>query len=429
MALRCDSYILLFSLLLARDTDCKKKAEESQVLQDSTTAMCEPWCQNSDEHTKWCKCSACAFATHGLSVGDRCTFDDVTRCTPQVQNDVPFATCSKWCTERYIDSHCGMCACKQCAFCTASMAARTACTSYQPKGDITYERCDSFCDLRYAAVHCSICRCRGCGYCSSMPMCDPSLRVDCACDPTHEKDARVLMCASFCSRSSHCSQCKCASCDFCLAKNQPRSPPDSPSPPPPPMPPKLTPPPPPPHPPPNPHPRPPPSPPRPPHPRPPCPQLPDSPWPSNPSPPVMLAGSASTQAQFVASKHPPQLEESLTSPMPDPLANIAQQTSGGNLLFILFGTIGAALLLSIGLAMCSSGICLRCHTSSMSSDKGMKSTAQPVRRSVDQQRTCRCTRSGREPRKEQRWNRQQWKEVPLFDEDTLDGESYTSQTF
>eukprot|EP00316_Scyphosphaera_apsteinii_P017802 CAMPEP_0119302296 /NCGR_PEP_ID=MMETSP1333-20130426/3916_1 /TAXON_ID=418940 /ORGANISM="Scyphosphaera apsteinii, Strain RCC1455" /LENGTH=192 /DNA_ID=CAMNT_0007304609 /DNA_START=686 /DNA_END=1262 /DNA_ORIENTATION=+ len=115
------------------------------------------------------------------------------------------------------------------------------------------------------------------------------------------------------------------------------------------------------------------------------------------------AGSASTQAQFVASKHPPQLEESLTSPMPDPLANIAQQTSGGNLLFILFGTIGAALLLSIGLAMCSSGICLRCHTSSMSSDKGMKSTAQPVRRSVDQQRTCRCTRSGREPRKEQRW--------------------------
>ena len=43
---------------------------------DSTTAQCEPWCQNTEAHIKYCKCSACSFAGKH-AVGEACSFADV----------------------------------------------------------------------------------------------------------------------------------------------------------------------------------------------------------------------------------------------------------------------------------------------------------------------------------------------------------------
>mmetsp|Transcript_12476 Transcript_12476/g.26960 ORF Transcript_12476/g.26960 Transcript_12476/m.26960 type:complete len:362 (-) Transcript_12476:713-1798(-) len=273
------------------------------LMTDSTQALCEPWCQNNGEHLKWCKCSACSFATKGLNPGDQCSFDDVTRCAPTSKEDLPYEACSTWCSEKYADAHCDMCACRRCQFCRAALDARVACKSFAPAGgDTTYERCDAFCDARYSAVHCSMCRCRSCSFCADVAMCDPTERDDCSCDPTHAKDSHTLMCASFCSRSSHCSQCKCAACPLCLGEGMPSQPPPPPLSPPKPFPPKRVSPPPP-------KPPPPPPPPPCPTPPPPPPAMPDAPWPAAPSPPPpplpmlkvqqaqQLHGDASTSLQ------------------------------------------------------------------------------------------------------------------------------------
>ena len=55
---------------------------------DSTTAQCEPWCQNTEAHIKYCKCSACSFAGKH-AVGEACSFADVTRCESNKPDDLP----------------------------------------------------------------------------------------------------------------------------------------------------------------------------------------------------------------------------------------------------------------------------------------------------------------------------------------------------
>ena len=99
--------------------------------QDATHATCEPWCGDNDQHQKWCKCRACPFSRFRLGEGEECTFSEVKQCKPKEANDLPFESCSKWCTEKFMDSHCNMCACKECPFCVASASShvRDACIS------------------------------------------------------------------------------------------------------------------------------------------------------------------------------------------------------------------------------------------------------------------------------------------------------------
>lgn len=208
---------------------------------DSTTAQCEPWCQNTEQHVKYCKCSACSFANK-KALGEPCTFDDVTKCSSGKQDDLPYEACSTWCKSTYADVHCEMCGCKACAFCKAALASRVPCQSFAPRDDTPYEKCDSFCSSRYPDVHCSLCRCRGCSWCKGREMCDPTKRNDCACEPEKTGDSRVMQCNDWCKSYSHCTKCKCAACPFCMAKTQPRTPPQPPALPPPPAlspPPKL----------------------------------------------------------------------------------------------------------------------------------------------------------------------------------------------
>ena len=141
---------------------------------DTPTAQCQPWCQPVDDHIRWCKCSGCEFAQSGMKIGDKCAIDPDLKCKPVDDNDLPFESCSTWCSERYLDSHCSMCACKRCGFCKAEIAGRKACKSYTPRGDVDYERCDGFCKEVYKEAHCSLCRCRGCGYCAGEEMCESS---------------------------------------------------------------------------------------------------------------------------------------------------------------------------------------------------------------------------------------------------------------
>ena len=79
---------------------------------DTPTAQCQPWCQPVDDHIRWCKCSGCEFAQSGMKIGDTCAIDPDLKCKPVDDNDLPFESCSTWCSERYLDSHCSMCACK-----------------------------------------------------------------------------------------------------------------------------------------------------------------------------------------------------------------------------------------------------------------------------------------------------------------------------
>ena len=83
---------------------------------DTPTAQCQPWCQPVDDHIRWCKCSGCEFAQSGMKIGDTCSIDPDLKCKPVDDNDLPFESCSTWCSERYLDSHCSMCACKRCGF-------------------------------------------------------------------------------------------------------------------------------------------------------------------------------------------------------------------------------------------------------------------------------------------------------------------------
>ncbi len=108
---------------------------------DSTTAQCEPWCQNTEAHIKYCKCSACSFAGKH-AVGEACSFADVTRCESNKPDDLPYEACSSWCKATYADAHCEMCACRACDFCAAAFASRVACSSFAPPGrDVDYEKC------------------------------------------------------------------------------------------------------------------------------------------------------------------------------------------------------------------------------------------------------------------------------------------------
>ena len=171
---------------------------------DTPTAQCQPWCQPVDDHIRWCKCSGCEFAQSGMKIGDTCSIDPDLKCKPVDDNDLPFESCSTWCSERYLDSHCSMCACKRCGFCKAEIAGRKACKSYTPRGDVDYERCDGFCKEVYKEAHCSLCRCRGCGYCAGEEMCDPRVSDECGCEPYNDGDSHVMKCADFCSKPSHC---------------------------------------------------------------------------------------------------------------------------------------------------------------------------------------------------------------------------------
>ena len=119
-------------------------------------------------------------------------------CHSSARDDTNFETCSSWCTSKYSDAHCEMCACKRCDFCRIALESRVACSSHAPaRSDTTYEKCDSFCNARFAEVHCSLCRCRGCGFCDDVAMCDPAQVTDCACDPETPKDSKTMqVCAA-----------------------------------------------------------------------------------------------------------------------------------------------------------------------------------------------------------------------------------------
>jgi len=149
-----------------------------------------------------------------------------------VQNELPCcALLSVWtnCRDAFLCPSLSLpcrCACKACSYCVEALQARVPCSSFAPKGDVDYERCDSFCDSRFSEVHCSLCRCRGCSYCEDIPICDPIIRDDCACEPTTDKDSRTMQCASWCTKDTHCKQCKCAGCPLCASRTSiPRAPP------------------------------------------------------------------------------------------------------------------------------------------------------------------------------------------------------------
>ena len=67
---------------------------------DTPTAQCQPWCQPVDDHIRWCKCSGCEFAQSGMKIGDTCSIDPDLKCKPVDDNDLPFESCSTWCSER-----------------------------------------------------------------------------------------------------------------------------------------------------------------------------------------------------------------------------------------------------------------------------------------------------------------------------------------
>ena len=164
----------------------------SDVEDDVAYADCQPFCSESEwrSHCGMCKCKGCRFCS----------------CSSQYEDDSTERQCQAWCSDEYYHDHCSRCKCQGCDFC----AHGPTCTPSQPD-DSQYEQCDAFCSTEFASTHCSLCKCKGCDFCK-----EPSHEA--TCTSGIKGDADHEMCEDFCdpaNRGDHCAMCKCRGCDFC----------------------------------------------------------------------------------------------------------------------------------------------------------------------------------------------------------------------
>ena len=228
-------------------TPCTSSHEE-----DSGYEACYGWCSAvaAAEHCTWCKCRGCDWcaATDGGTI--EAPGDDAQACSSDVEGDVDHADCQPFCNENEWRSHCGLCKCKGCGFCSCSSkhaddsterqcqtwcseeyyddhcprckcqgcefcAHGPPCTPSQDD-DSEYEQCEEFCSADFATQHCGLCKCKGCGFCKE------GLPLAATCTSGIEGDANREMCQDFCdpaNRKDHCQMCKCRGCDFCACES------------------------------------------------------------------------------------------------------------------------------------------------------------------------------------------------------------------
>jgi hypothetical protein len=73
-------------------------------------------------------------------------------CSSEIEDDVAYADCQPFCMESEWRSHCSMCKCKGCGFCSCS-------STYED--DSTERQCQAWCSDEYYDDHCSRCKCQG----------------------------------------------------------------------------------------------------------------------------------------------------------------------------------------------------------------------------------------------------------------------------
>ena len=177
------------------DNTCSSSFED-----DGGVEACESWCSADffGDHCQRCKCKGCGFCKAGPP------------CSSNVPEDSSYKMCEPFCDSQFASSHCSMCKCQQCDFCTAASvpgvgtpAVASTCTS-GIEGDVDHETCEAFCDPASKDTHCNLCKCRGCNFCS--------------CSSEHEADSSVEECQKWCRDDQigpHCSWCACKGCRFC----------------------------------------------------------------------------------------------------------------------------------------------------------------------------------------------------------------------
>ena len=168
---------------------CSSDAED-----DVSYADCQPFCTESEwrSHCGICKCKGCHFCS----------------CSSTYDDDSTERQCQAWCSDEYYDDHCGRCKCQGCDFC----AHGRPCTPAQ-SDDSSYEQCESFCAIEFSSTHCGLCKCKDCDFCKA-----PAESPVATCSSGVIGDVDREICEDFCdpaNRADHCSMCKCRGCDFC----------------------------------------------------------------------------------------------------------------------------------------------------------------------------------------------------------------------
>lgn len=152
--MRCAIFLLLASLRAAAGAAGDYCA--SDFPDDVYTESCYGWCDvlNSESHCAYCKCRGCAFCAAAASPAAGVGGTDV--CESGQQGDIHYRDCAGFCSEEYKSSHCSLCKCKACGFCTCA----------DDEGDGQEESCEGWCAAEFADSHCKSCKCKGCEMCA-----------------------------------------------------------------------------------------------------------------------------------------------------------------------------------------------------------------------------------------------------------------------
>ena len=152
--MRCAIFLLLASLRAAAGAAGDYCA--SDFPDDVYTESCYGWCDvlNSESHCAYCKCRGCAFCAAASSPAAGGGGADV--CESGQQGDIHYRDCAGFCSEEYKSSHCSLCKCKACGFCTCA----------DDEGDGQEESCEGWCAAEFADSHCKSCKCKGCEMCA-----------------------------------------------------------------------------------------------------------------------------------------------------------------------------------------------------------------------------------------------------------------------
>lgn len=94
-------------------------------------------------------------------------------CTPATKTDTDHEGCATWCQPQHQGAHCPLCACKGCSWChvggggPVSSRPRVACAPHD-SNDVNFATCEPFCNSKHIDSHCPLCHCRACTFCSGM---------------------------------------------------------------------------------------------------------------------------------------------------------------------------------------------------------------------------------------------------------------------
>ena len=143
----------------------------SSLAGDVGLSSCYGWCEAAQaaDHCKWCMCSGCSWCTAsrggpgagqlaGVSVAAGAAEVSTGVCSSEFSDDVAYRDCQDFCAAESYETHCALCKCKACSFCSCSS---------EFADDSDEQQCQSWCSAEFYDDHCKRCKCKGCGFCKA----------------------------------------------------------------------------------------------------------------------------------------------------------------------------------------------------------------------------------------------------------------------